>query len=327
MPDHHAVLGVSRNADEAELKRAYRVLALQWHPDKNRDDPEAAKRFRAATEAYKALVTGAGAEYRSYDEIAKDHAETADAFYRAQEIAAKMAAMDSAELAGESAQPKQKFLQLGACVYVGDVKAGRPEGVGDLILGNGCVHHGTFEAGRASGAGVYFDANGSVTRGEWVDNKRAGAFTTIDPKGATWADKYDEAGKRVERKKIAPAVADAVTAAKCKHCGAKFHAEHNSKCRQHSGKWMAAAPPVDWKAFPEGGLWLCCGKLEKDTAEKCHIGVHEVEQVEVVPEERRVVEGGSEQEFVVRVSADGSGEVVVEETPSGGAAAPAVEIA
>ena len=52
-----------------------------------------------------------------------------------------------------------------------------------------------------------------------------------------------------------------------------------------------------------------------------------VEQVEVVPEERRVVEGGSEQEFVVRVSADGSGEVVVEETPSGGAAAPAVEIA
>jgi DnaJ-class molecular chaperone len=289
-PDPYAVLGVSKDADAAEIKRAYRVLALQWHPDKNPDDSEAAKRFLAAKEAYQSLANGKEAGYKSYDEIAKDHAETAEAFYRVQELAAKLSFSSGGD--ASACPPKQSFMQLGECVYVGDVEGGRPHGVGDLILANGSVHSGSFIAGRADGEGVYYDANGSVTRGVWLDNKRSGQFSTVDPKGATWSDRYDTAGKRAERKKVAPAPAECMHAAECKHCAVRFHAAHNSKCRQHSGKWMAAAPPVDWKAFPEGGLWLCCGKLSKGAAPKCHLGLHEAMEVELIPEERRLGDMG-----------------------------------
>ena len=53
--DFYDVLGVSRTADEKELKSAYRKLAMSNHPDRNPDDEAAAERFREATEAYDVL--------------------------------------------------------------------------------------------------------------------------------------------------------------------------------------------------------------------------------------------------------------------------------
>jgi molecular chaperone DnaJ len=53
--DYYEVLGVARDADEAELKRAYRKLALQHHPDRNPEDPSAEERFKEASEAYAIL--------------------------------------------------------------------------------------------------------------------------------------------------------------------------------------------------------------------------------------------------------------------------------
>lgn len=53
--DYYEVLGVSRDADAAELKSAYRRLALQHHPDRNPDAPEAAEKFKEASEAYAIL--------------------------------------------------------------------------------------------------------------------------------------------------------------------------------------------------------------------------------------------------------------------------------
>jgi molecular chaperone DnaJ len=53
--DYYEVLGVSRDAHENEIKRAYRKLAVQYHPDRNPDDPKAAEKFREATEAYEVL--------------------------------------------------------------------------------------------------------------------------------------------------------------------------------------------------------------------------------------------------------------------------------
>lgn len=53
--DYYEVLGVSRNADEAELKKAYRKLAKQYHPDMNPDNKEAEAKFKEINEAYAVL--------------------------------------------------------------------------------------------------------------------------------------------------------------------------------------------------------------------------------------------------------------------------------
>lgn len=55
MRDPYEVLGVSREATEAEIKSAYRKLAKRYHPDKNKDDPKAKERFAEATTAYEIL--------------------------------------------------------------------------------------------------------------------------------------------------------------------------------------------------------------------------------------------------------------------------------
>ncbi|MGH9369196.1 MAG: molecular chaperone DnaJ, partial [Thermoanaerobaculia bacterium] len=53
--DYYEVLGVSRDAEAPELKSAYRRLAMESHPDRNPNDPEAAERFKEASEAYAVL--------------------------------------------------------------------------------------------------------------------------------------------------------------------------------------------------------------------------------------------------------------------------------
>ncbi|MCR5799042.1 MAG: molecular chaperone DnaJ [Lachnospiraceae bacterium] len=53
--DYYEVLGVSKTADDAELKKAYRALAKKYHPDMNPGDAEAEKKFKEASEAYAVL--------------------------------------------------------------------------------------------------------------------------------------------------------------------------------------------------------------------------------------------------------------------------------
>ena len=54
--DYYKVLEVARNASEADIKKAYRRLAMKYHPDRNPDDKDAEERFKEAKEAYEVLT-------------------------------------------------------------------------------------------------------------------------------------------------------------------------------------------------------------------------------------------------------------------------------
>jgi molecular chaperone DnaJ len=56
--DYYEVLGISRGTPEEEIKRAYRKLAVKFHPDKNPDDPHAEEKFKELGEAYDVLMDG-----------------------------------------------------------------------------------------------------------------------------------------------------------------------------------------------------------------------------------------------------------------------------
>src|SRR4051812_49586885 len=56
MADLYEQLGVKRGATEAEVKKAYRKLAKELHPDKNKDNPAASARFSKVTQAYDILT-------------------------------------------------------------------------------------------------------------------------------------------------------------------------------------------------------------------------------------------------------------------------------
>jgi molecular chaperone DnaJ len=85
--DYYEILGVQRNADQDTIKKAYRKLAMQHHPDKNPDDKEAEEKFKQAAAAYEVLSSpdkrarydrfghaafaqgGAGAGFHNVDDI------------------------------------------------------------------------------------------------------------------------------------------------------------------------------------------------------------------------------------------------------------------
>ena len=54
--DYYEVLGVSKSTDEKDIKKAYRRVAMKYHPDRNPDDPDADSKFKEATEAYDILM-------------------------------------------------------------------------------------------------------------------------------------------------------------------------------------------------------------------------------------------------------------------------------
>ena len=65
--DYYEVLGVSKDADDATIKKAYRQLAKKYHPDTNPGDAEAEKKFKEASEAY--AVLSDPEKRRQYDQF------------------------------------------------------------------------------------------------------------------------------------------------------------------------------------------------------------------------------------------------------------------
>ncbi len=72
--DYYEVLGVGRDADEATIKKSFRKLARELHPDVNAHDPEAEAKFKEAAEAYEVLSDGE--KRRTYDSYGHDGLKT-----------------------------------------------------------------------------------------------------------------------------------------------------------------------------------------------------------------------------------------------------------
>ena len=53
--DYYEVLEVSKDASEGDIKKAFKKKAMQYHPDRNPDDPKASEKFKEASEAYDIL--------------------------------------------------------------------------------------------------------------------------------------------------------------------------------------------------------------------------------------------------------------------------------
>src|SRR5258706_4594351 len=65
--DYYEVLGVNRDAPEDDLKKAYRRLAMKWHPDRNPENPRAEDHFKEAKEDYEVLCEPA--KRAAYDQF------------------------------------------------------------------------------------------------------------------------------------------------------------------------------------------------------------------------------------------------------------------
>lgn len=68
--DYYDILGVSQNADADEVKKAYRKVAMKYHPDRNPDNDEAEAKFKEASEAYE--VVGDEEKRQMYDRVGHD---------------------------------------------------------------------------------------------------------------------------------------------------------------------------------------------------------------------------------------------------------------
>jgi molecular chaperone DnaJ len=70
MADYYKILGVSKNATQEEIKKAYKKMAIKYHPDKNQNSKEAEKKFKEINAAYEAL--GDPEKRKMYDQFGED---------------------------------------------------------------------------------------------------------------------------------------------------------------------------------------------------------------------------------------------------------------
>lgn len=78
--DYYRILGIDRYADANKVKEAYRKLALKYHPDRNRDNPEAAAKMKEINEAY--AVLSDPRKRKEYDLLRSAHGDEASSRYR-----------------------------------------------------------------------------------------------------------------------------------------------------------------------------------------------------------------------------------------------------
>ena len=85
--DYYEILGIGKDASADEIKSAYRKLALQFHPDRNPDNPEAEDKFKEAAEAYEVLSdSGKRAQYDRFGHAGMNGQGFGDHFHSSDDV-------------------------------------------------------------------------------------------------------------------------------------------------------------------------------------------------------------------------------------------------
>lgn len=138
----HSILGVARDVEPAELKRAYRRLAMRWHPDRN-PAPEATERFKQIQAAYAQLAANTEANADPAVDVPDDAETEADSTDVADEPA------DEAEVAPEASVPKAADIRLNLEITLEEAAGGCRKTI-HYGRGKACVTcHGSGEAGMS----------------------------------------------------------------------------------------------------------------------------------------------------------------------------------
>ena len=86
MKDYYQILGVDKDADEDEIRSRYRRLAMEYHPDRNPDDPQAEEKFKEVAEAYGVLTDPVKRrEYDTWQKVGGNGPNPGDGFHYSQE--------------------------------------------------------------------------------------------------------------------------------------------------------------------------------------------------------------------------------------------------
>lgn len=152
MSDYYSVLGVARGCSEPELKKAYRKLALKWHPDKNKNNREQAEsKFKEISEAYEVLRDADRREI--YDRYGKEGLEGHGGGGRGQGFSGGFVHMDPADLFREFFGGNDPFAEAFGGGF-GGRGGGRSSGRNDPFADMGFGGFGSFGGFGGFGGGM-----------------------------------------------------------------------------------------------------------------------------------------------------------------------------
>ena len=119
--DYYKILGVSKNATQDEIKKAYRKLAIKYHPDKNKGDKNSEERFKEVGEAYEVLK--APEKRKKYDQLGVNWKQYENAGYGA-------GGFDYSQFGGQRPGGGRTFYYEGD---MGDIFGGSGSGFSDFF--------------------------------------------------------------------------------------------------------------------------------------------------------------------------------------------------
>lgn len=189
--DSFRVLGVAPNASPAEIKRAYRRLAMAWHPDRN-SHPEATERFKQIRAAYDALQ-----EREKTDEEPEERAEEAAAGPRAADIRLDLElSLEEAAFGCRKTVPLRRGAPCPTCDGTGEAGVSRSS-LCQACHGSGRIrhrHHGLERCPQCDGRGFFSRRTCPDCQGSGQENDEV-ALEVIVPGGMLPGDELRLAGQ------------------------------------------------------------------------------------------------------------------------------------